>query len=62
MLDEILRDGRAAGVFRDDVVSALDVQSGDQFRIACFQVANRYTFGYLFDVDLAVRHRLTCAG
>ncbi len=49
LLDEILRDGRAAGVFRDDVV-ALDVHVVIS-SYCVFQVANRYTFGYLFDVD-----------
>ena len=48
-LDEILRDGRAAGVFRDDVV-ALDVHVVIS-SYCVFQVANRFTFGYLFDVD-----------
>ena len=50
LLDEILADGRSAGVFRDDV-SALDVHLVIS-SYCVFQVANRYTFGYLFDVDL----------
>ena len=51
LLDDILRDGRAAGVFRPDV-TALDVHLVIS-SYCVFQVANRYTFGYLFDVDLA---------
>lgn len=50
LLDDILRDGRAAGVFRPDV-TALDVHLVIS-SYCVFQVANRYTFGYLFDVDL----------
>ena len=50
LLDDILRDGRAAGVFRSDV-DALDVHLVIS-SYCVFQVANRYTFGYLFDVDL----------
>ena len=49
VIDEILRDGRAAGVFRDDV-DALDVHLVIS-SYCVFQVANRYTFGFLFDVD-----------
>ncbi len=51
LLDDILRDGRAAGVFRSDV-TALDVHLVIS-SYCVFQVANRYTFGYLFDVDLS---------
>ena len=50
LLDEILADGRAAGLFRTDV-SALDVHLVIS-SYCVFQVANRYTFGYLFDLDL----------
>ncbi len=50
LLDGILQDGRASGVFRDDV-TALDVHLVIS-SYCVFQVANRYTFGYLFDVDL----------
>ena len=50
LLDEILRDGREAGVFRNDV-DALDVHLVIS-SYCVFQVANRYTFGFLFDVDL----------
>ena len=49
VIDEILRDGRAAGVFREDV-DALDVHVVIS-SYCVFQVANRYTFGFLFDVD-----------
>ncbi|AFR49836.1 MULTISPECIES: TetR/AcrR family transcriptional regulator [Gordonia] len=51
LLDEILRAGREAGAFRDDV-DALDVHLVIS-SYCVFQVANRYTFGYLFDVDLS---------
>lgn len=51
LLDDILRDGWAAGVFREDV-AALDVHLVIS-AYCVFQVANRYTFGYLFDIDLA---------
>ncbi|MHA3023134.1 TetR/AcrR family transcriptional regulator [Mycobacterium sp. BMJ-28] len=51
LLDDILRDGRAAGAFREDV-HALDVHLVIS-SYCVFQVANRYTFGYLFDIDLA---------
>ena len=51
LLDEILDDGRAAGLFRPDV-SALDVHLVIS-SYCVFQVANQYTFGYLFDLDLA---------
>ena len=49
-LDEILQRGRAAGAFRDDV-QALDVHLLIS-SYCVFQVANKYTFGYLFGVDL----------
>ncbi|ANI38737.1 TetR/AcrR family transcriptional regulator [Mycolicibacterium vaccae] len=49
LLDDILRDGRAAGVFRTDV-DALDVHVVIS-SYCVFQVANRYTFGFLFGVD-----------
>jgi AcrR family transcriptional regulator len=51
LLDEILSRGRAAGVFRDDV-DALDVHLVIS-AYCVFQVANRYTFGFLFGVDFA---------
>lgn len=50
LLDDILADGRTAGLFRTDV-SALDVHLVIS-SYCVFQVANRYTFGYLFDLDL----------
>jgi AcrR family transcriptional regulator len=49
LLDEILARGRATGVFRDDV-GALDVHLVIS-AYCVFQVANRYTFGFLFGVD-----------
>ena len=49
LLDEILADGRAQGLFRDDV-DALDVHIVIS-SYCVFQVANRYTFGFLFGVD-----------
>ncbi len=49
LLDEILERGRAAGVFRADV-DAVDVHLVIS-SYCVFQVANQYTFGYLFDVD-----------
>jgi AcrR family transcriptional regulator len=49
LLDEILVRGREVGVFRSDV-EALDVHLVIS-AYCVFQVANRYTFGFLFDVD-----------
>ena len=49
LLDEILARGHAQGVFRADV-DALDVHLLIS-SYCVFQVANRYTFGFLFDVD-----------
>jgi AcrR family transcriptional regulator len=49
-LDGILQRGWRSGVFRDDV-DALDVHLLIS-SYCVFQVANKYTFGYLFDVDL----------
>ncbi|MDQ4212771.1 TetR/AcrR family transcriptional regulator [Microbacterium capsulatum] len=49
LLDEILERGRAAGAFRPDV-DALDVHMVIS-AYCVFQIANRHTFGYLFDVD-----------
>ena len=49
VLDEILARGREQGVFRADVDS-LDVHLVIS-SFCVFQVANRYTFGFLFDVD-----------
>jgi len=50
LLDQILARGHEQGVFRDDV-DALDVHMVIS-AYCVFQVANRYTFGFLFDVDL----------
>jgi AcrR family transcriptional regulator len=49
LLDEILAAGREQGVFRVGV-EALDVHLVIS-SYCVFQVANRYTFGFLFDVD-----------
>jgi AcrR family transcriptional regulator len=49
LLEDILARGRDQGVFRDDV-DALDVHILIS-SYCVFQVANRYTFGYLFDID-----------
>lgn len=49
LLDEILERGRASGVFRTDV-DAIDVHLVIS-AYCVFQVANRYTFGYLFDIS-----------
>jgi AcrR family transcriptional regulator len=49
LLDEILSRGREQGVFRADV-DALDVHLVIS-SYCVFQVANRYTFGFLFKVD-----------
>lgn len=50
LLDEILERGRVEGVFRDDV-DAFDVHLIIS-AYCVFQVANQYTFGYLFSRDL----------
>ncbi|MBZ4488490.1 TetR family transcriptional regulator [Microbacterium sp. cx-55] len=50
VLDVALTRGREDGVFRDDV-DALDVHLVIS-SYCFFQVANQYTFGYLFDRDL----------
>jgi AcrR family transcriptional regulator len=53
LLDQILTLGREQGVFRADV-DALDVHILIS-SYCVFQVANRYTFGYLFDIDFTER-------
>lgn len=55
ILDKILDRGRAEGRFRTDV-DALDVHLLIS-SYCVFQVANRYTFGYLFDRDLQADDR-----
>ncbi len=53
--------GPRAGVFRDDV-DALDVHILIS-SYCVFQVANRYTFGYLFNIDFTERQPTpTCGG
>jgi AcrR family transcriptional regulator len=49
LLEEILDRGRAAGAFRADV-DAIDVHLVIS-SYCVFQIANKHTFGYLFDVD-----------
>ena len=51
LLESILARGRDTGAFRADV-DALDVHLTIS-AYCVFQVANRYTFGFLFGVDLA---------
>jgi AcrR family transcriptional regulator len=55
VLDGVLARGRESGVFRDDV-DALDVHLVVS-SYCFFQVANQYTFGYLFDRDLLAPER-----
>jgi hypothetical protein len=56
LLDGLLERGRAEGVFRSDV-DALDVHLIIS-SYCVFQVANAYTFGFLFGRDLlAPAHR-----
>ncbi|QOZ79209.1 TetR/AcrR family transcriptional regulator [Bradyrhizobium sp. CCBAU 53351] len=50
-LDGILKRGRAEGVFRDDV-DAIDLHLAIS-SYCFFRVANRHTFGALFDRDLS---------
>ena len=49
-LEHVLARGRASGVFRGDV-DAIDLHLVIS-AYCVFQVANQYTFGYLFDCDL----------
>ncbi len=51
LLDRILEKGRAEGVFRADA-DAIDVHLVIS-AYCVFQIANQYTFGYLFDTDLS---------
>ena len=55
LLDRILERGRELGEFRGDV-DAIDVHLVIS-AYCVFQVANQYTFGYLFDTDLAAPDR-----
>lgn len=50
IIDGVLRRGRSAGLFRDDV-DATDVHLA-MSAFCVFPVANRHTFGYLFGRDL----------
>lgn len=64
VLDAILDSGRAAGMFRTDI-DALDVHMLIS-AFSVFQVANRHTFGHLFDVDFddvaGIAHRRAMIG
>ena len=51
LLDEILARGRSQGLFRDDI-DAIDVHMMIS-SFCVFRVANRHTFGAIFDRDLA---------
>lgn len=51
LLDRLLEKGRDEGLFRTDV-DAIDVHLVIS-SYCVFQIANQYTFGYLFDIDLA---------
>lgn len=53
LLEDVLERGRRSGVVREGV-DALDVHLVIS-SFCVFQVANRHTFGYLFDVDLPAR-------
>ncbi|MFE1645052.1 TetR/AcrR family transcriptional regulator [Microbacterium sp. P01] len=55
LLDRILEKGRELGEFRTDV-DAIDVHLVIS-AYCVFQIANQYTFGYLFDTDLAAPER-----
>ncbi len=55
LLDGVLTRGREAGAFRGDV-DALDVHLVIS-SYCFFQVANQYTFGYIFDRDLMAPDR-----
>lgn len=55
VLDGVLRRGREEGILRDDV-DALDVHLVIS-SYCFFQVANQYTFGFLFDRDLLAPDR-----
>ena len=55
IIDDLLRRGREAGTFRRDV-EATDIHM--MISALCFfRVANRHTFGAIFDVDLAEPER-----
>ena len=49
MLDQLLSRGRAEGLFHGNA-DAIDVHMMIS-SFCVFRVANRYTFGYLFDID-----------
>jgi AcrR family transcriptional regulator len=55
VIENILRRGRARGVFRDDL-DAIDVHMAIS-ALCFFRVSNKYTFGKIFDVDLSSPER-----
>ena len=55
VIENILRRGRAAGVFRDDL-DAIDVHMA-MSALCFFRVSNKYTFGKIFEVDLSSSER-----
>ena len=55
VIENILRRGRAAGVFRDDL-DAIDVHMAIS-ALCFFRVSNKYTFGKIFEVDLSSPER-----
>jgi AcrR family transcriptional regulator len=55
IIENILRRGRAAGIFRDDL-DAIDVHMA-MSALCFFRVSNKYTFGKIFEVDLSSPER-----
>jgi AcrR family transcriptional regulator len=55
VIENILRRGRAAGIFRDDL-DAVDVHLAIS-ALCFFRVSNKYTFGKIFKVDLSSPER-----
>jgi AcrR family transcriptional regulator len=55
VIENILRRGRAAGIFRDDL-DAIDVHMA-MSALCFFRVSNKYTFGKIFEVDLSSPER-----
>ena len=55
LLDDLLRRGAAAGTFREGI-DPLDLHLLIS-SYCVFQIANQYTFGYLFDTDLHTAER-----
>ena len=55
VIENILRRGRAVGIFRDDL-DAIDVHMA-MSALCFFRVSNKYTFGKIFEVDLSSPER-----